>query len=247
MLNTFGASNINTIETDSTGRFSLSAADLLSGDRGRVWLNISDKNYANYTILLNDPFDEVKKELKNQIFNVQKNYSTQLDDFSQSVKINNGIKLKDVVIKFKKDDVTFANKGSNSCGDYVCLYNILNCANHAGNLENRKPLKGKSYMRTGGGTIIYAGCTDHDDKPNLKILKGISLAKDFYMSDVSNVNEPINFPTLYWNYQVALEKSGSTKLVFNTGDLKGKFKIIVQGITSEGVAYGEQTFDVVAK
>lgn len=247
VLNTFGASNINTIKTDSTGRFSLSAADLLSGDRGRVWLNSSDKNYANYTILLNDPYDEVKKELKNQIFNVQKNESTQLDDFSQSVKINNGIKLKDVVIKFKKDDVTFANKGSNSCGDYVCLYNILNCANHAGNLENRKPLKGKSYMRTGGGTIIYAGCTDHDDKPNLKILKGISLAKDFYMSDVYNVNEPINFPTLYWNYQVSLNKTGSTKLVFNTGDVKGKFKIIVQGITSEGVAYGEQTFDVVAK
>jgi hypothetical protein len=247
MLNTFGASNINTIKTDSTGRFSLSAADLFSGDRGRVWLNISDKNYANYMILLNDPFDEVKKQLRNQKVYCQRNEGITINDLNHSINISKGIKLKDVVIKFKKDDVTFANKGSNSCGDYICLYNILNCANHAGNLENRKPLKGKSYMRTGGGTIIYAGCTDHDDKPNLKILKGISLAKDFYTSDVSNVNEPINFPTLYWNYQVALEKSGSTKLVFNTGDLKGKFKIIVQGITSEGVAYGEQTFDVVAK
>lgn len=33
-------------------------------------------------------------------------------------------------------------------------------------------------------------------------------------------------------------KWGSTKNVFNTGDLQGKFKIVFQGLTSEGVAYG---------
>jgi len=248
VLNTFASTNVNQIKTDTAGLFKLSAYELLSEDRGRVWLSIGEQKYANYDIRLNDPLDEIKKQLRNQKVYRQRNEGITINDLNPSINISKGIKLKDVVIKFKKDDVTFANKGSNSCGDYVCLYNILNCANHAGNLENRKPLKGKSYMRTGGGTIIYAGCTDHDDKPNLKILKGISLAKDFYMSDVSNVNEPINFPTLYWNYQVALNKTGSTtKLVFNTGDVKGKFKIIVQGITSEGVAYGEQTFDVLGK
>lgn len=248
VLNTFGASNINAIQTDSTGKFSLSADDLLSADRGRVWLNIGDKNYADYTIHLNDPFHEVKGKLKNQIFSTQKNESTQLNDLNPSINVNNGIKLKEVVIKSKKDElIHFADRGSNRCGDYVCRYKIFNCVNHWMDGDNVKPIKGQRYVKSGGGTIVYAGCTEVDDKPNLKILKGISLAKEFYMSDVSNMDEPISFPTVYWNYQVMLNQSGSTKLLFNTGDVKGKFKIIVQGITSEGVAYGEKEINVVAK
>ncbi|MFW0718504.1 hypothetical protein [Pedobacter sp. N23S346] len=247
-LNTFAGSNINVINTDSSGKFNLTAADLLSEDRGRVWLSIGDKRYADYEVFLNDPLKEIKNEVINQKITPLVNQTAQLYDLNQSINITNGIKLKDVVIKTKKDNlINFADRGPNGCGDYVCRYNIFNCANHAGDSDNRKPLKGKSYTRSGGGTIIYAGCTDHEDKPNLRILKGISLAKDFYMSDVSNKSEPISFATVYWNYQVVLNKTGNTKLVFNTGDLTGKFKIIVQGITSDGVAYGEKEINVSTK
>ncbi|MCX2430685.1 hypothetical protein [Pedobacter sp. GR22-10] len=248
ILNTFAGSNINVINTDSLGKFNLTAANLLSEDRGRVWLNIGDKRYANYEVLLNDPLKEIRNEVINQKISLLVNQTTKLNDLNQSINITNGITLKDVVIKSKKDNfLNFAEHGPNRCGDYVCRYNILNCANHAGYQDNRKPLKGKSYVRSGGGTIVYAGCTDHEDKPNLRMLKGIHLAKEFYTSDVSNKSEPISFATIYWNYQVVLHESGNTRLVFNTGDLTGKFKIIVQGITSEGVAYGEKEINVAEK
>ena len=78
-------------------------------------------------------------------------------------------------------------------------------------------------------------------------MKGIRLAKDFYQPDILNMNEPINFATIYWNYQVAIKASDHTKVVFNTGDISGRFKIIVQGVTSEGVAYGEKEITIKSK
>jgi uncharacterized protein YfaS (alpha-2-macroglobulin family) len=65
------------------------------------------------------------------------------------------------------------------------------------------------------------------------------------VSDISNKNEPINFSTVYWNYQVLIK--GETSVSFNTGDLTGPFKIIVQGVTNGGVVYGEKEITVRGK
>ncbi|WP_029284762.1 hypothetical protein [Pedobacter sp. R20-19] len=247
-LNIFAGSNINVVNTDDTEKFMLAAEDLLSEDRGRVWLSIGDKSYTNYEVSLHDPLKEIKKEVMSLKISMPINKTVEVNDLDQSINITNGIKLNDVVIRHKKDDlIKFAESGPNRCGDYVCRYNVLNCLNHTGFPDNRAPVKGKSYTQSVGGVIVYSGCMIHEDKPNLRILKGISLARDFYLSDISNKSEPISLATVYWNYQVALSKSESTKLVFNTGDLTGKFKIIVQGITLGGVAYGEKEINVAVK
>lgn len=241
VLNTIAGTNINTLTTDNTGHFNIPISNLLSTDKGKVWLTLSDKRYYNYDVTLNDPMIEIKKHVVSTNYKSPLNGLLQLDDNLQSITISSGIKLKEVVIKSKKDDqLDFALKGANSCGDYVCKYNILNCNNHRGDFENRNPIQGNRYNQPGVGSVVYQGCTENDDKPNLRILKGISLAKDFYQSDISDQNEPINFATVYWNYQVAINGKAPAKLLFNTGDLTGKFKIIVQGITSGGVAYGEK-------
>jgi len=90
--------------------------------------------------------------------------------------------------------------------------------------------------------VVYQGCTEDVSRSNLVILKGINLPKEFYISDVLNKNEPINFATVYWNYQVLV--NDDTPLSFNTGDITGNFKIVVQGVTEKGVVYGEKEITV---
>ena len=65
------------------------------------------------------------------------------------------------------------------------------------------------------------------------------------MSDINNKKEPINFSTVYWNYQI--KTKGDTSISFTTGDLTGPFKIIVQGVTDGGVVYGEKEIVVKRK
>jgi uncharacterized protein YfaS (alpha-2-macroglobulin family) len=38
--------------------------------------------------------------------------------------------------------------------------------------------------------------------------------------------------------------NGETSFSFNTGDLTGQFKVIVQGVTDRGVVYGEKEITV---
>jgi hypothetical protein len=68
--------------------------------------------------------------------------------------------------------------------------------------------------------------------------------KEYYTWNVKDLDEPLNFSTIYWNYQVELDNKKATTLKFYTGDVAGDFKIIVQGVTENGVVYGEKEFKV---
>lgn len=240
-LSTIAGTNINFLSTNSSGKFSIPFANLLTKEaKPNVWLSIVAAKHENYELKINEPQNDIKTYLGLQDFVQPVSKTAVADENTQSMTAVAGIKLKDVVINKTKDSSnSLARRGYNRCGDYVCKYNILNCPNHFGDLDSHEPVKGKTY-RDGraGGSVVYHGCTDDEPKSNLVILKGINLPKEFYVSDVLNKNEPINFDTVYWNYQVLV--NGETPLNFNTGDITGKFKIIVQGVTDNGVVYGEQ-------
>ncbi|MBT2561742.1 hypothetical protein J7E50_12945 [Pedobacter sp. ISL-68] len=244
-LSTIAGTNINFLSTDSSGKFSIPFASLLTKEaKPNVWLSIVTVKHENYELKINEPQNDIKTYLGLQDFVQQVNKTAVADENTQSMTAVAGIKLKDVVINKTKDSSnSLVRRGYNRCGDYVCKYNILNCPNHFGDFDSHEPVKGKTY-RDGraGGSVVYHGCTDDELKSNLVILKGINLPKEFYVSDVLNKNEPINFDTVYWNYQVLV--NGETPLNFNTGDITGKFKIIVQGVTDNGVVYGEQEITV---
>lgn len=244
-LSTIAGTNINFLSTDSSGKFSIPFANLLTGEaKPNVWLSMVTEKHENYELKINEPQKEIKTYLRQQDFVQTVSKTAVADENTQSITSAAGIKLKDVEINKTKDNSTsFSMKGHNRCGDYVCRYNILNCPNHFSDFDNHEPVKGQTYRVGGtGGSVVYQGCTDDASKSNLVILKGINLPKEFYVSDVLNKNEPINFATVYWNYQVLV--NGETPLNFNTGDLTGKFKIIVQGVTDNGVVYGEQEITV---
>lgn len=246
-LTTIAGKNFNFLNTDSVGKFNVPFANLIIKEpKQSVWLSMATKRYDQYELEINEPQDELKKYLVQQDFEQINTKTDVLNESSQSITSLAGIRLKEVVIRKVKDDRTdFGKNFSNECGDYVCRYNILNCPNHTFDVGNTSPLKGKVYNNGSGGKTIYQGCTALEVKPNITILKGINLPKEFYVSDITNKNEPINFATVYWNYQVLV--NGETPVNFNTGDLTGQFKIIVQGVTDKGVIYGEKEITVKPK
>ncbi|WP_343524477.1 hypothetical protein [Pedobacter sp.] len=244
-LSTIAGSNLNFLSTDSLGHFSIPYSSLVINEaRLPVWLAMSTSRYDQYELKINEPQSELKKYLKQQTYVLPNTKTGIIGENSMSITSAAGIRLKEVVIKKVKDERTnFAkNAFANECGDYVCMYNILNCPNHYGNPGNKNPLKGGMYKTAGGGSTVYQGCVGQEHKPNLVILRGINLPKEFYIADINNKQEPISSATVYWNYQLLID--GETPLNFNTGDLTGKFKIIVQGVTASGVVYGEKEITV---
>ncbi|SDD86132.1 hypothetical protein [Pedobacter soli] len=245
-LSTIAGTNLNFLNTDSLGHFSIPYSSLVVNEpRLSVWLTMSTSKFDQYELKINEPQSELKKYLRQQVYVLPNTKTGTINENNMSITSTAGIRLKDVIIKKVKDERTdFAkNAFANACGDYVCMYNILNCPNHFGNSGNKSPMKGEVYKIAGGtGSTVYQGCVGQEHKPNLVILRGINLPKEFYIADINNKNEPINFATVYWNYQVLI--NGETPLKFNTGDITGKFKIIVQGVTDKGVVYGEQEITV---
>ncbi|WP_316828403.1 hypothetical protein [Pedobacter miscanthi] len=240
-LTIIAGENLNFLNTDSMGKFNLPFPNLIVKEsKTPVLLGMATAKYNLYKVKIDDPQDELKKYLVQQNLEQLHVKGDVLSENNQSLTSITGTRLKEVMIIKKKDErIDFIkNSYANRCGDYVCMYNILNCPNHMSDPGNKIPVKGKVYNNEIGLATMYSGCMEYESKPNVTILKGINLPKEFYASDIANKNEPINLATVYWNYQVLV--NGETSLSFNTGDLTGQFKIIVQGVTDGGVVYGEQ-------
>ncbi|MCZ4223027.1 hypothetical protein [Pedobacter rhodius] len=240
-INTIAAGNINNFNTDSAGKFVLPFQSLITEQKSKVWLSLNDKNLLAYDVKINDPFEEIKPLVQKLNYEKDSKKMGMLSSGIENVNALAGIRLNEVTVRKSKDNsISFASFGRNACGDYVCQNRILNCQNHP---VGTMPVKGQSYS-SNGHMIIYQGCMEDRVKPNFLILNGISLPKEFYVADIKNKNEPINFATVYWNYQTFVNKEGATPITFTSGDLTGEFKIIIQGVTENGVVYGEQTITV---
>ncbi|KLT63653.1 hypothetical protein [Pedobacter sp. BMA] len=246
-LFTIAANNVNVFKTDNAGYFTIPVEYLLAKDKGKVWLNLQEKNSSGYDLSFNDPLNRIKKELRLQGYKMDSSQMISINDLNDSQSHTGDIKLKEVIITANRNN-GLSHQHANECGDYVCQYNILNCPNHPGDSGNRAPVKGRTYGNGGrGGNIVYIGCTGYEPKPNVYVLNGVKLPKEFYISDVTNKNEPINFATVYWNYQTPLTADKPTVIKFNTGDLTGKFKVVVQGVADNGLIYGEKIITVQRK
>ncbi len=53
---------------------------------------------------------------------------------------------------------------------------------------------------------------------------------------------------LYWSPSVSTDKDGKGQIQFYTSDITGKYRVVIQGITKEGVpGYSSTTFEVTQK
>lgn len=69
--------------------------------------------------------------------------------------------------------------------------------------------------------------------------EGLQKKREFYSPKYENKNQrdsrlPDQRYLLYWNPQVTTDKNGHQQLEFNTSDIPGEFKIVVEGMTNDG-------------
>lgn len=165
-----------------------------------------------------------------------------------------GIKrLKEIVVTAKTKTEIYGTgpggNGANECGDYVCIYKILNCPNHFNDALNTPPKNGDMVYTTTSRTtkIVYRTCVTPVNRKAIKI-PGIYITKDFFgvEQEQKDMAEPEYRSTIFWRPGLLLKPGVTTELTFLTGDITGPFKIIVQGIANDGsVFYKEAKFTVV--
>jgi hypothetical protein len=81
--------------------------------------------------------------------------------------------------------------------------------------------------------------------------EGLQLQREFYMPDYSDPKQhasriPDQRNLLYWNPEVTTDKEGKCTLEFYTSDLKGNFKVRVEGLSDKGMA-GTTEFSFIVK
>jgi|GEM_PF-247422 len=230
--------------TDVNGDFMLPDSSIVTEAGKKLTIMVANDKPSDYKINLVNPYDSVNRKLAALINPEQ--YLMAVQETSGASRLSaseHAIQLKEAVIKAKKDDFfSQSNKElkENDCGDYVCMYNILNCPNHH---FGRPAVVGETYQGR-----LYTGCQGAKslNQPNSIRFKGIYAAQEFYPADYAQLSpsQPEYVSTLYWKNQLMLKNGEAQEISFYTSDITGPFKVIVQGITDNDVIYGEMLFKV---
>ena len=230
--------------TDINGDFVLPDSSIVTEAGKKLTIMVANDKPSDYKINLVNPYDSVNRKIATLINPEQ--YLMAVQETSAASRLSaseHAIQLKEAVIKAKKDDF-FSQSGKelreNDCGDYVCLYDILNCPNHH---FGRPAMVGERYQGK-----VYTGCQSGRplNQPNSIRFKGIYAAQEFYPADYAQLSpsQPEYVSTLFWKSQLMLKKGETREVSFYTSDITGPFKVIVQGITDNDVIYGETSFRV---
>lgn len=246
------------ITTDSSGVIVLTP-ELITTEQGkRILLALNKSADKLFSIDMSRQFIEIANGLAQQ------------HSFEHPVMARNNIReeepkeeipgikrLKEVVVVAKSNTQIYGTgpggMGANLCGDYVCIYTILNCPNHFNDPLNKAPKDGEMvYTSTSRVTKVrYNGCTNlRNGNINRNAIKipGIYMAKEFFgvEQEQKDMAEPEYRSTIFWRPGLLLKPGVTTELTFLTGDITGPFKIIVQGVANDGsVYYKEAKFTVV--
>lgn len=260
-LTVFNGSSVNLVTTGADGGFNLKRDELLTSGGQQLLISVNKNNQYGYAIEVDEPFLKTNQKLADglEILNpgtVQLRQSTgdlELKGMQQA------IALKAVVVSAQKSDnalyAATIRSVTNACGDYVCVAGTLNCPVHPGDPRNIKPIKGKvygllslsedrRYMRN-EGSRMYWGCVGDEEKEQRLTIKGIYASREFYgvSKELADAPEPKFLSTLFWKPDLVF-KDGEAKLSFYTGDISGKFRLVVQGVEENDLIYGEAAFNV---
>lgn len=245
-------SAINIITTNGQGIFYPKPAELVVAEDKEISLKAGGNNALDYVVLLPDPMKNITGGFYNP---VTYNNTAQLTTAPQSSKQQQLTEmpfsqtLKTVIIKAKPthyyaEGYNFTY-GVNSCGDYVCRNNVLNCPNHRNEPDNKPAIQGEAYSDGSSGfKNIYKGCPFK--KSNIS---GIYTAREFYGVDSSmltNPNEGKSYlSTLFWEPLTIIPNDQKTTFHFYSSDLPGTYKITIEGIAGNGeLLYQEKSFTV---
>lgn len=247
--------NFRTLQTDSTGRFVAPTSLLMNDGESGVTISIANGNKQDYQIQLYDSLGMALENFISQHPIQQEPRLPALDNpLSTILKTQGSITLESVTIKGNGRGMSKQPgkiPGANPCGDYVDEFGYLNYPKSAGQPGLYQPVAGRQYKRridkddNGHQFVVeavtYAGC---EDKKNVYArFPGIRMEKRFYGPDPSAKDQQQQ-TTLFWRAQHLTDQSGRAVLDFFSGQLKGNFKVTVQGITEDNILYGTSEFDI---
>jgi hypothetical protein len=210
----------------------------------------------DYDVTINDPYSKINRSISESYQAPNYNrlvFNKKSDDADNLNGLEHVIRLKEVKISSINDNSLYGKTGmmANACGDYVCMYDILNCPNHRFNSSNRLPIRGDSYYQLDVFTgmmrkLVYQGCSVNQDKQPATTIDGIKYSMEFYPSDYLKYNpsEPEYLSTIYWKHLYKINPGNNADITFFKGDIKGAFKIIVQGICENDVISAKKSFIV---
>lgn len=242
-LNVIRDGQFDVIQTAQNGDFDFAREHLLTMFGRKVLVMVDKKIRDNYSIELVDPYKEVNEKLAlttelSPTYGFLK--TEQSSKEYQMAGFENMVALKEVVVKGRKNELVLKPL-SNPCGDYVCMFGILNCSNHFGHYNNTLPKKGGRYAEG----IVYFGCIVYEDKPVSQV-DGIYTTREFYGVDpkLFDFPDPQLLSTLFWKPGLVINKDGEAECTFYSGDIAGKFRVVVQGVGTNELIYAEESFEV---
>lgn len=234
------------LTTADDGSFNIQENQLLTAEGRNVLASVNQKNKIGYTIETDNPFMEINQGLADQ-FEIQNSRVALLIQTSSDQQLKGMermIALQEVVVDGNKNDNSLygmKGAGPNACGDFVCSFGILNCSNH---VSGRAPIKGERF----GNGFVYSGCVLDELNENKTIFKinPVFTSREFYgvNTDSAGLIEPQFLSTLFWSPGLMNNEKGETEFSFFTGDITGKFRIIVQGVGITDMIFEESSFMV---
>ena len=239
------------ITTKKDGKFSLGLADLLVENNKNIFLLA---NQSNYKIKINDPFDSITKTLVKGMKPSALKSMISPEESSTIKGLQNVVALKEVQITANTGTIrgTSGEKGANECGDYVDNNDQYGILNYPGTpvKDRLKPIPGRYYMKRTDlqgsyfkvEQVWYSGClTDSERKATA--IKGINSGKEYYMTTTDDSDSDYR-STYYWRSGVHVDTTGQFAFAFKTGEVAGKFLIIIQGISKNGLVNIQETIDL---
>ncbi len=256
-------SSLKVISTDNSGQFYLKNEDMVVKYNRMIWMLLNQQKSKDYTININDPYLGVNQKLAAETafgmhgFNkkMQADETEFLSDFGKN------ITLADIIVKTQKNDNPFfvpkEAKGFNvnACGDYVCaMYGELNCTLEFHDLNKTLiPIKGNTYIKVTLNSkgwpvlrqrVTYMGCSlEENNTGKVYFLPAIYEPKLFYGADYNRPDAPQTqyLSTLFWSPAIIVN-NGEAEFSFTTSNITGKFNIVVQGLSTSDILYGESSF-----
>ncbi|KGO84624.1 hypothetical protein Q765_20615 [Flavobacterium rivuli WB 3.3-2 = DSM 21788] len=267
VMNYFGFEELNKtlLEVDSKGKYTIFPENLQFDKREYAYFKLlqSSSDIAIQRIV--DPATEkirkitAKKQFVYPLPGNQKKAPVPPERFKVAKNVN---QLNEVVLTARvKKKRAFRDKYlgkldslSNNV-DYVCEFGVLNCPRHPFN--GLRPVEGQVYKDPDTNVFLAPYRFHHyteDEllaKFNMTRIKSYYPAKEFYSpvydaETIDNTNDFRN--TLYWNPNLITDASGVAEIEFYTSDITSKYKIMIEGVSGDGLL-GSQAleFKVVKK
>ena len=228
------------LETDSVGSFSPNPEQFTIPEDERLFTMVMDREKTRNQLyaVMKDPLENIvrpfsEKPLKTLTFKPKEQNKTTLRWPHISLDMPQVIETVEVHAKGRHHAY---NYGANKCGDWVCIYEILNCPNHPPNASGSKqPIKGNWYKNAfTGASTVYSGCLAEEEHDEIVPIYTTREFFGMYTDEQTSAEEAQYMSAIFWEPFATATQQELAVFSFYTSDLKGVYQIRIEGFAENG-------------